>query len=1457
MYNLFGPMKISAITGQVGTTGAVFAKVTDDILKDSGISNTLHRMQILHARDDLMGQLHIGNDTSPIPAHKESSLAETMYTPEFLNTDREYATKSKTLSVEKAMDSPKSPPRKLSHGSIPLSSKSDSTIPPIQDYRSSLPTFERQRVSGSVEVEGGKYMAMMKVLPSGALIRVVGETLPLAANPLAKLLVDLYKLQKVAFYNADNARRFIKRCCQIQSLFSARKLKYVVKLSVIKIIGEVLEEAKDLFRFFSGRGWLVRVVRSPPDKREFQRLDDMLVQSCLMGHITMSEQSKENLKQAPRYTNDVKVISNKLDELGGMEGLRSQKVADKLLPVLVAGKCVLEEAVESELEIYDDSIDNSGPYTVIRNQEMRSFWRRSFPGKEHVSWDDFWRCFPRNLNSEHASDLSEVLSSRNHREILQSHLARSSPDMLNVSEVDFVFAPHIDVPETVRKLLRVDMVLTNLKRSGSDSLFVGIRDGPIDDGYLFNFPDELEDFAGREELMMKLNLGMQDRGTKIVVLAGPPGIGKKSVASSLSRSLISVGHWTEAYWVDLRGIRSQTTAGFQIMSALGILRETPDQQYLFGFLERQQEKPVGLVITGCRSLLESREKECAFIDYIENMINASKNMQVILTTTNPLVETRPTILTHEIGGLEDSEAADLISTHFQATAEEVDPSTLLEHVTSYPACLRVFCGMASSGDVTSEQLLDLINNADLPDVTSVPSAERLRDIDAKSARCLTACILSLEEELLNVLMVLSIFPSSFVDDTVLEILGDQCTEVKARSSLRKLCNRGMVQYNTSTGRYDLHLLVRDAGRALATILGIDYEESRKVFVEYYIREVIYVTSKMQKNPWAQKAGYHIFHRDLINIEQVINWASIDPPKGCLSIYVNLLWDEMALLKSRMDVGVLEGFCEACKIMAEDAEYVKFKTRALIQQGCLMGDQDRLNDAEETLRDALSLCLTSVGADTLESARCYQGLGMVLHKKNMAEDALEYYKKALLTVEQLHGKSHIDMAKIHTAIGDVRKTLRRHAEARESYEEALKIKKTCLGEDHLDVAKILAILGQQCRLAGDTTEAETVYRRCLDIEEAGLGTEHPQVADTLVDMAALLRQLKKYPAAEQMLRRALSIREKCMGPNHPQTAACVLSLSLLLKAVHKHTAALPLVQRNLQMRLRMHGPAHIEVSSALTTIAELLLDMGRYTEAYKHCKRGLDIRQKQMGSLDPSVAQASNSLGVILRHMGKLTEAEKASKSSLDGRLASFHPNHPEVASSLNGLAEIEKDLGRLEEAEGHCREGLAIRVKVCKGQHPLVSLSQSTLAAILKEKGDLDEAEQFARGSLETREKHFGQESPYVASCLDILASILLAKGEITEAEESAHRAVDVKRKVLGQNHPEVAKSLIGLGLVFLEGSKPSVAKNKFARAKDVCSAQLGDAHPLTEQALGLMEKSDATLATKKSSAAHSVTSSN
>ena len=84
-------------------------------------------------------------------------------------------------------------------------------------------------------------------------------------------------------------------------------------------------------------------------------------------------------------------------------------------------------------------------------------------------------------------------------------------------------------------------------------------------------------------------------------------------------------------------------------------------------------------------------------------------------------------------------------------------------------------------------------------------------------------------------------------------------------------------------------------------------------MEYYANEVIYLSTKMQQNAWAQKAGLQIFHRDQINVEEIIGWAIKCPPKGCHCIYFKIMWDMLPILKGRMDLPLLEGVHGRCVV----------------------------------------------------------------------------------------------------------------------------------------------------------------------------------------------------------------------------------------------------------------------------------------------------------------------------------------------------------------------------------------------------------------------------------------------------------------------------------------------------------------------------------------------------------------
>jgi hypothetical protein len=57
----------------------------------------------------------------------------------------------------------------------------------------------------------------------------------------------------------------------------------------------------------------------------------------------------------------------------------------------------LVDVLEEELADYENA-SGIGPFTCIRHQELQTAWRKSFPNKELVTWNDFWRSFPQNLS---------------------------------------------------------------------------------------------------------------------------------------------------------------------------------------------------------------------------------------------------------------------------------------------------------------------------------------------------------------------------------------------------------------------------------------------------------------------------------------------------------------------------------------------------------------------------------------------------------------------------------------------------------------------------------------------------------------------------------------------------------------------------------------------------------------------------------------------------------------------------------------------------------------------------------------------------------------------------------------------------------------------------------------------------------------------------------------------------
>lgn len=179
-------------------------------------------------------------------------------------------------------------------------------------------------------------------------------------------------------------------------------------------------------------------------------------------------------------------------------------------------------------------------------------------------------------------------------------------------------------------------------------------------------------------------------------------------------------------------------------------------------------------------------------------------------------------------------------------------------------------------------------------------------------------------------------------------------------------------------------------------------------------------------------------------------------------------------------------------MAEETDNNAFRVHCLVQMGELLQSVGRLQDSENKLRDALTLCFSHLREASLETARCYagghfnlqssismclQGIGMSCMKLRKIPPAIESYEKAVSLYKAVNGERSIEVADCCLALGKALASGKKHEAAYKQCMEALEIRREVYGHDHVLVARALADVGAQLKLMKKEREAEQIYRHC--------------------------------------------------------------------------------------------------------------------------------------------------------------------------------------------------------------------------------------------------------------------------------------------------------------------------------------------------------------------------------------------
>jgi tetratricopeptide (TPR) repeat protein len=256
----------------------------------------------------------------------------------------------------------------------------------------------------------------------------------------------------------------------------------------------------------------------------------------------------------------------------------------------------------------------------------------------------------------------------------------------------------------------------------------------------------------------------------------------------------------------------------------------------------------------------------------------------------------------------------------------------------------------------------------------------------------------------------------------------------------------------------------------------------------------------------------------------------------------------------------------------------------------------LAEAEQLLRQALSLDERNFGPDHPNVATCLNNLAALLHDSNRLQEAEMLYRRALAIDEKSFGASDGKVA-------------------------------TCLNN-------LAALLYDTNRLQ----EAEVLYRRALTVDERSLGPSHPKLATHLNNLAQLLRATDRPDEAEPLYRRALAIDQEALGPNHPRIAGHLNNLAQLLHAINRLTEAESLYRRALAIDEESFGPDHPRIATHLSNLATLLKARDRFQEAEQMYRRALAIDQQSFGWDHPNVGTDLNNLAALLEASNRLPEA---------------------------------------------------------------------------------------------------------------------------------------------------------------------------------------------------------------------------
>lgn len=631
---------------------------------------------------------------------------------------------------------------------------------------------------------------------------------------------------------------------------------------------------------------------------------------------------------------------------------------------------------------------------------------------------------------------------------------------------------------------------------------------------LHQLPADLPDFTGRgQDVERLLHLFLESSGQAVLsALGGMGGMGKTALAVHVAHKLAI--HYPEAQLVvDLKGTSevplSPAAAMGRVITAFEPQARLPEQVSEVAALYHS-------LLAGRRILLLlDNAKDAAQVrDLLPNPPSAA-----LITSRRIIVLPGLTPLNLDV--LSKSEAVDLLCTIFgegRATEEEL-------------AALAALCGRLPLALRAAGSFLATHPDWDVGEYLEVlaQEKERLRrlkheDLDVEAALGLSAAMLTRENpEWAGRWQTLTVFPASFKRGGAAAVW--QVETEEARATLGELLIRSLVLYDSETGCYRLHDLIRLVARNAfgygGAVPDTPADQARLAraatnHAVYYEKTLREANALYEQGGEAMGLGLEIFDREWDNIRAGQAWAAnnakTDPGATQLcSNYADagaylfplrmhprdwIIWLESALASARRlenrsnEVGHLGNLAIAYTALGEYRRAIEFNKQVL-------------SISREMGRHRVE------GKALINLAIAYSNLGECHRAINYLEQSLLYFQQ--MSDRQGEGIALSNLGTTYARLG-------KYPQAIKIYEQRLAISRE-LG-DRGGEGSVLGNLGSICNSLGQYPGGIEFLEQALDIFR-DLG-DRKNEGSTLSNLGVAYAAMRKYYRGIEFFEHSIAI-----------------------------------------------------------------------------------------------------------------------------------------------------------------------------------------------------------------------------------------------------------------------------------------------------------------------------------------------